>query len=221
MSNWVYRNSSAGMAYPNGYWWDPAINPNASFGNCLANCTTYTFGRILEAGDPAPVQYIYDARHWHGNLINGWTYVNYSPSLCEPGDILEWSTADYNHVAVVEWIGDDGLPYYSQSSYTGDHGKAIWPKGSGQYDRRTYAVMGSTLQSVCNWMMTNYPSRFFSIGHGGVPTYILKNPSHHGGSQPGPIPPGPGPDPDPQGGFKWWLMTPILKRKRKKGGMLL
>lgn len=220
MSNWVPRTNRSGLEYggaSHDFFWNPAYNPNATYGNCMANCTTYAYGRILEAGDPAPVRAIVDAANWPSYVTNGWTVQTYSDAAAEPGDLIiydQWhQKADGtwyrdNHVNVVEYVDANGV-HTSNSSYTGDHGKAYWDK---HYDRRTPAVMGNTLQSVSNWMIANYPDRFFCMGtkwYGGTPSKLLKNPGHHE-----PTPPTP-----QKSGLPIWAMIPL--RKRKKGGRLL
>lgn len=220
MSNWVSRTNRRGLEYggsAHNYYWNYAYNPNATYANCMANCTTYAYGRILEAGDPKPVSVIRDAKNWPSVLTNGWTAVVFNPAACEPGDLLIWNA---NHVAVVEYI-EGNVVHYSQSSYTGDHGVAMY---GGSYDRRTPAVMGPNLQSVSNWMIANYPSRFFSMNNTNNwrPDIILKNPMHHsgGGPGPGPEPPGPGPEPGPEpkpiAPMMAALLVPLINRAKKK-----
>lgn len=214
MSNWTPRTTRNGLEYggeAHPYYWDPAYNPNASYANCLANCTTYTYGRILEAHQPKPVQYIVNAGGWH-NYVNqeeGWTAVPFSSheDKIKPGDILEWN----GHVAVVEEV-INGVPYLSSSDYTGDHGQAYWPPGSSNFDRRTAAVMGPSVQSVSNWMFANYPSRVFSYYSleqlcnrmGSVPTYVLVNPATTPQDDSLPV---------------WMLILLSKKRKKRLGGI--
>ena len=178
--SWTPRTNRNGLEYggsANNYFWNPSYNPGASYENCLANCTTYAYGRILEAGDPAPISGWHSAAAWHLNLINGWTVLPYSPHTVMVGDLVEW--VSNNHVAVLEAADPNlGILYVSDSYYTGDHGVSYW---QGSYDLRTAAVMGSTMQSVSNWMIANYPGRFFHYGNmyesvGSDPDYILRNP---------------------------------------------
>lgn len=178
MSNWTPRTNNSGLEYggsANPYYWDSNNNPGASFWYCMANCTTYAFGRILEAGDPAPITGWHNAGAWHAYLTNGWTYEAYSPHTIRQGDIVEWVSG--NHVAVIEgWDANLGIIYVSQSYYTGDDGTVNSSRTMG-------GVMGSSLQSVSNWMLANVPYRFFnydSLYSSGLgdPDYILRNPGH-------------------------------------------
>ena len=184
MSNWTPRTTYNGIqygGYHDWYWWDTAYNPGAVFDSglgtydlALPNCTTYCYGRIQEAGDPIPVSTFANARNWHYNLTNGWTYVSFSISAVEPGDILEWSYPD-NHVAVVEAVSGSTI-YVSQSFYTDDNGHATGYRSPG--------VWGSTKAQVSAYGLANYPYRYFNYSvdtsaYGYHPTYILKNPSHH------------------------------------------
>ena len=133
----------------------------------------------MENGDPGPITGWHNAGAWHAYLTNGWTYEAYSPHTIRQGDIVEWVSG--NHVAVIEgWDANLGIIYVSQSLYTGDHGMAYW---QGSYDPRSGSVMGYTMQSVSNWMIANYPDRFFKYDSlywatGTDPDYILRNPGH-------------------------------------------
>lgn len=192
MSSWTPRLTNSGIGYPNPYWWDSNINPNANTSYCLANCTTYAYGRILEAGDPAPVSVIRNANHWHEVLTNGWTYTNYDPDFVEAGDILEYAYGTNNHVAVVEKV-ENGIITLSQSGFKSRN--TSW-----------------SLQQISNYMETTYPTSWFNLiwNWGGRPTYILKNPAHHGGG-------GPSPDPEPTKTLPIWMMIPL--KKRRGGGV--
>ena len=172
------------------YYWNPSYNPNATFENCMANCTTYAYGRVMENGLPAPVTRIRNANLWHTvvNTSAGWTLLNYSQGMSlKPGDILEWAAI---HVAVVETYGTN--PGVSGSWYTDDDGHSTGD--------RTTAVMGDTLASVSNWMVSHYSNRFYhyvnmttenSTAGGGVyPQYVLR----YNGS----TPPEPGGDEEPE-----------------------
>ena len=200
MSNWTSRTNRNGLEY--GGWshdnfWNINHNGCATPALCLANCTCYAYGRILEAGDLPPVWVIRNANQWQNYLTNGWTSIPFNPSDCEPGDLLIW-TEPNNHVAVVEYI-DNGVVHYSQSSYTGRN--TNW-----------------SLQQISNYMIANYPSRFFSMNNTSNwrPNLILKNPAHHSGGGPGPGPEPPGPEPD----LDLWVLTMFLNKKKKvKGGM--
>lgn len=199
--SWTPRDEILGIE-PTGsaraYYWDININPNANFGNCLPNCTTLAYGRPLENGNPAPVSRIRDAGNWHTVTANGWTAHSYSSyrSQLKPGDIIEWP----GHVAVVERIVN-GEAWCSSSLYTGIHGRAEWPPGSGNYDVRDPSVIGgSTPADVWDWMLNNgYQWRCYEYVKESVitntrlgvnPTYILENPDTPGpGPTPGPITP--------------------------------
>lgn len=175
------------------YYWSTTYNPNATFSECMANCTTYAYGRVRENGLPRPVTAIRMANRWHEvvNTDGDWTYYNYyAGMMLYPGDILEWNAV---HVAVVETQGTN--PWVSASWYTGDHKKAEYPDGSGEYDTRSTAVMGSTLQSVSDWMVANVPNRFYHyntmveenalVDNGYDPKYVLR---YEGGTPPTPPP---------------------------------
>lgn len=175
---WVMRTTMDGLeygGYAHDYYWNPAINPGASVECCLADCTTYAYGRVLEAGSTAPISGWHSAGAWPNCLANGWTCEPYSPHTIRKGDIVCWVSG--NHVAVIEgWDASIGVIYVSESLYTGDHGVAYY---NGSYDSRT--VMGYDMKSVSDWMIANYPARFFTcdslywVGLGD-PDYILRNP---------------------------------------------
>ena len=194
--SWTPRTSRSGIEYggaKSSYYWT-SVNPGANYSNCLANCTTLAYGRVLEEGCRAPVSSFRDAGNWHTVVANGWSAQPYSSyvSSIKPGDIIEWP----GHVAVVETVSSSNI-YCSSSLYTGDHGRAYWPPDSGNYDTRSPAVMGSTLQDVSNWMIANYAWRFYeyttvdtisNVRLGVQPTYILVNPDSGGGPTPPPTP---------------------------------
>lgn len=174
------------------YYWNISYNPNADFENCMANCTTYAYGRVRENGLPAPVTRIVNANNWHTvvNTSAGWSLIRYIQGMTlQAGDILEWEAI---HVAVVETNGTN--PGVSASWYTGDDGTA-------DSDRST-AVMGNSLASVSNWMVSHRPNRFYhyvdmrsendDAGGGAYPKYVLR----YSGS--GPTPPEPGGDEEPE-----------------------
>lgn len=195
---WTPRTTNSGLqpgGSANAYYWDISNNPYASYSNCLANCTTLVYGRVLENGQSAPTPFaLYDAGYWNAHLINGWTAKPYSSyhSNIKPGDIIEWN----GHVAVVEAV-INGKAYCSSSLYTGDHGRAQWPVGSGIWDTRTPSIMGSTFTEMWNWFYNNnYGWRVYEyvsedtitdVRMGIQPSYILVNPDT----------PGPGPGPTP------------------------
>lgn len=170
------------------YYWNISYNPNADFENCMANCTTYAYGRVRENGLPAPVTRIVNANNWHTvvNTSAGWSLIRYIQGMSlKAGDILEWEAI---HVAVVETNGTN--PGVSASWYTGDDGTAD--------SERSTAVMGDSLASVSNWMVSHYSNRFYhyvdmrsennNAGGGAYPKYVLR----YSGS--GPTPPEPGGD---------------------------
>lgn len=197
---WTPRTTNSGLepgGTANQYYWTSA-NPGATYNLCLANCTTMSYGRVLENGQLPPVSSMVNAGGWHDYVANGWTARSYSSyhSNIKPGDIIEWP----GHVAVVEAVVN-GTAYCSSSLYTGDHGRAQWPVGSGIWDTRTPSIMGSTFTEMWNWFYNNnYGWRVYEYVSEDVitntrmgiqPTYILINPN-----TPGPGP-GPGPGPDP------------------------
>lgn len=184
---WTIRNSNAGLipgGSANNYYWNVNNNPNATYNNCLANCTTLAYGRVLENGQQPPVSRIVDAGNWHNYVTNGWVpkpYNSYHSSI-KAGDIIEWP----GHVAVVEQV-INGVAWCSSSLYTGDHGRAQWPVGSGIWDTRTPSIMGNTFLEMWNWFYNNnYGWRVYeyvsentitSTRIGASPTYILVNPN--------------------------------------------
>lgn len=168
------------------YYWNSSYNPGATFQLCMANCTTYAYGRVRENGLPAPVTQFRNANNWHYyvNTSANWTLLNYTSGMqLKQGDILEWSAV---HVAVVESNGTD--PWVSGSWYTGDDGTAA-------SDRSYLGMGGSTLQDVSNWMVANASWRFYryermtsvnsTAGGGAYPVYVLR---YTGSTPPGPTP---------------------------------
>lgn len=156
------------------YYWNISYNPNADFENCMANCTTYAYGRVRENGLPAPVTRIVNANKWHTvvNTSAGWSLIRYIQGMTlQAGDILEWEAI---HVAVVETNGTN--PWVSASWYTGDDGTAD--------SERSTAVMGDSLASVSNWMVSHYSNRFYhyvdmrsennNAGGGAYPKYVFR-----------------------------------------------
>lgn len=191
---WTPRTTNSGLqpgGSANQYYWTSA-NPGATYNLCLANCTTMTYGRVLENGQLPPVSSMVNAGNWHDYVANGWTARSYSShhSSIKPGDIIEWP----GHVAIVEAVVN-GTAYCSSSLYTGDHGRAQWPPGSGVWDTRTPSIMGSTFTEMWNWFYNNnYGWRVYeyvsetvitNTRMGVQPTYILINPDTPG---PGPTP---------------------------------
>jgi len=156
------------------YCWNRDYNPNATISNCLANCTTLAVAFSYILGTPYPVSTIRSASAWHNYLTNGWTYKNYDGDV-KVGDIIQW--VSHCHVATV--IGfQDGEPLLACSWYTGEHGKSSW---GGGYDPRDQF---HTLQEVSDFMVNNYPYRFYheatlakeAEGSGGMPEHILVAP---------------------------------------------
>ena len=164
------RRTANGLGYPNQFYWNVLVNPNATISNGLANCTTFVYGAIKEDGHNAPVSFIPNANAWHKALTNGWIYVPYEQGRAEVGDIIQW--VDKCHIAVVS--DSDTI---SGSYYTGMHGKAYY---DGKFDTRDF----SSLEEMSAWMIANYPTRFFhtwSIATenewvGGEPNNILLHP---------------------------------------------
>ena len=157
------------------YYWNASYNPGATFQLCMANCTTYAYGRVRENGLPIPVTEFRNANRWHlyVNTAAGWELLNYSNGMAlQPGDILEWEAI---HVAVVETNGTN--PWVSGSWYTDDGGHSYG-------DRTPLGMGGSTLQDVSNFMVNNYPSRFYhyvtmttenaNAGGGAYPKYVIR-----------------------------------------------
>lgn len=164
------RTTAKGLGYPNPFYWDIEINPNATISNGLANCTTYVFGAVKEEGHRPPVSYITNANRWDRVLINGWMVSPISEAEIEPGDIIQW--VEHCHVAMA--TGKDTI---AGSYYTGDHGKAYY---NNRFDTRSF----TSLEEMSEWMQSKYPSRFFhhwslseeSVKVGGNPENILKHP---------------------------------------------
>ena len=155
------------------YFWDANVNPLATIPNCLANCTAFVIGDVLADGLPLPVSNIGNANEWHLHLTNGWTLQDFVYGNVKVGDILEWTTGC--HVARVTKIVN-GQIYISGSFYTGIHGKATWEDS---FDTR---VGLNSLKEVSDFMITNYPTRFFhhweleneNVWVGASPRYIIR-----------------------------------------------
>lgn len=164
------RVTAKGLEYPNPFYWDIARNPYASILNGLADCTCYCYGAVIEDGHRPVVSRVCNANNYHSYLINGWSYIPYEESKLEIGDIIEWKSKC--HVAV--YVGNGKI---AGSFYTGMHGRAYW---NGKFDTRSF----KTLQEMSDWMVANYPTRFFHCWEiddecrwcGGSPEYILKHP---------------------------------------------
>lgn len=187
-------DGKARVEYPSSYYWDINLNPLASPTNCLANCTTLAYGRIIQNDNDAPVSPVRNANLWHTNLINDWEAVLYELANIEVGDIIQWGDGtsslggkySENHVAVVESI-INGTIYVSGSFYT---------DASIRYS--------GTLQQINDYMWANYSYRTYHLrtlaqeiingGHGHDPVYVLKNPSR------------------PEPSFKTWLYTSIYSK---------
>ena len=159
-----------GGRYNSFFWGD--LNPNATIANGLANCTTLCYGDCLIDGWQ-PVSKIVNANHWHEYALG--TVIPFDLDKVEVGDILEWTNKC--HVAKVDDIYN-GMPYLNCSWYTGIHGTAVY---DGHFDTRPF----SSLTELCNFMIENYPTRFYhhwsldkeSQGVGDVPQYIIKRPT--------------------------------------------
>lgn len=176
MSNWIIDNDINNYKYPNPYYWDVRVNPNATWRLSLANCTTLAYGRVKANGYPAPVTVIRNAEYWHlvVNTSENWQLLDYYDGMyLKPSDIVEWNGGNFGHVAVVETEGAD--PYVSNSYYTGDNGSV--------YAERTSAVIGgSSLQSLSNYFYNNYPYRFYHYNLlsdendnvGSKPRYVIR-----------------------------------------------
>ena len=181
MANFEPRTNTNGILYGdyNGYfYWDINYNPYASPQYCMANCTTYAYGRAREIGSPAPmVTGAYpSAYRWHAYLANGWTAIPWDPADVAPGDILQYGdyyagNTSQNHVAFVEDVNQNGI-VTSNSNFT---------------SRNT----SLSLQAICDYFQstTYLQNRFFNVSnayYAGTPTWILKNPDS-------PVPPVPPP----------------------------
>lgn len=201
--SWNPRSDRTGLEYggsAHDYYWNIDYNPDARYSSCLADCTCLAYGRVLEEGCRGPVPYTREwslpaASNWHNKLTNGWVKKNYNVYFAnaKPGDIVEWSSG--NHVAVIE-VNSAGTLYCSSSLYTGDNKSAYRIPGnpSSGYSPRTPGVMGSTLQDISNWMISEVEWRFYEyktadfisntrLG-GTQPDYILVNPDSGGGPTP-------------------------------------
>lgn len=187
LSSWVERTSIEGLKCgesANEYYWDVSNNPNANFGLCLPNCTTYAYGRILEAGCDPCVTRITNANNWHNNVnsSSGWSAIAFSEENLSPGDVIEWSSGSAGHVAVCESINPTMI---SASDYTDD--SCGWPL-SGHRNQYTYwggsPYAISTMQDISDWLSVKAANRFFRYGSlsnensrtGCEPSWILKNP---------------------------------------------
>lgn len=211
MSNWIIDNDINNYKYPNPYYWDSEINPNATWRLSLANCTTLAYGRVKANGYPAPVTVIRSAEYWHlvVNTAENWQLLDYYDGMyLKPSDIVEWNGGNFGHVAVVETEGTD--PYVSNSYYTGDNGSV--------YAERTSAVIGgSSLQSLSNYFYNNYPYRFYhynllSDENGNVgskPRYVIR----YNGEEPVP--------PKPPTKLTQILSLYALRERRRKRGTKL
>lgn len=186
-SGWIERTNINGIKYGESaasYYWDSSINPNANFNYCLPNCTTYAYGRVLEAGCEAAVSAIHNAKNWHNYLTNGWQAINYSEDLVGMGDILEWTEGSAGHVAIVEHINPIMI---SASDYTDD--SCGWPLSGHRtpgisWGGSPYPI--SSISDISRWLSMKAPNRFFRYGTlsnecsraGAYPVYILKNPGN-------------------------------------------
>lgn len=191
---WIPKTSNSAIVYGGSashYYWDYPTNPGAYFDPnlgtydlALPNCTTYAYGRVLEAGDPAPISGWHAAMNWHSAMVNGWqavSFVGHSDEV-RPGDILEL-TGSNNHVFVVEQVIATRYWVITESYYTDDNG--------GVSGYRTPGVWGSTKASVNNYGLTNYNYRYW---HSRIydcrnadspdlwPDYILFNPNSRSSS---------------------------------------
>ena len=165
------RTTKKGLEYPNPYYWDINRTPYAIVKTCLADCTCYVYGAVIEEGHrPLTTFKQCDANTIHQSLKNGWTRVPYDKNKLEKGDVIQW--VKKCHVAV--YTGNDEI---SGSFFTGMHGRAYY---DGKFDTRTF----KTLQECNDWMWANYPDRMFhhwsieteNSWVGGSPDYILKHP---------------------------------------------
>ena len=170
------RTTAKGLEYPNPFYWDINRNPYAIVKTCLADCTCFVYGAIIEDGHRPLTKFKRcDANSIEQSLINGWSRIAYDKSKLEKGDVIQW--VKHCHVAVYTGNGE-----ISGSFFTGMHGRAYY---NGTFDTRTF----KSLQECNDSMIKNYPDRFFhhwSIekemswvkgkDDDGSPEYILKHP---------------------------------------------
>lgn len=170
------RVSAKGLEYPNSFYWDISRNPYAIVKTCLADCTCYVYGAVIEEGHRPLTSFKQcDANNIHQSLINGWSRIPYDRNRLEEGDVIQW----VKHCHVAMYTGGGCI---SGSFYTGMHGKAWY---NGKFDTRSF----KTLQECNDWMWKNYPERMFhhwSIekecswvkrkDDEGYPEFILKHP---------------------------------------------
>lgn len=165
------RTTAKGLEYPNPFYWDINRSPYAVVKTCLADCTCYVYGAVIEEGHRPLTKYKQcDANTIEQSLINGWSRIEYDKNKLEVGDVIQW--VKHCHVAV--YTGDGEI---SGSFFTGMHGRAYY---DGTFDTRTFR----SLQECNDWMWKNYPDRMFhhwsidkeSSWVGGQPEYILKHP---------------------------------------------
>lgn len=193
MSRWTPRTTNSGLRYggsANAYYWSSANNPYAYPSLCLANCTTYAWGRIKEAGDTDPVNIAW-AQSDLGSLPSAWQWIWYpssdwimssfanKPRALRAGDLVVWSDnvngQSRNHVAVIEEVISSRMWYISESLWT----EGASARGTGDF------------QTISDWMLANAPARFFSYRildldaaspswYGEQwPDYVLLNPNPH------------------------------------------
>lgn len=159
------------------FFWDPAFNPLATVDNCMANCTCFVLGDCGATGTARPVSKAVGASNWHNYLANGWKAIQFDQTKLKVGDIIEWD--EKPHVARVFKI-ENGVPWVRGSFYTGENGVSTLPDGS--WDTRKSF---STTEQVCDFMVKNYPSRFYHENTidketrlvGTAPAYILVMPN--------------------------------------------
>ena len=99
MSSWTPRTVYNGIEYGGNhqqYWWDENLNPGATFtialgtyDYALPNCTTYCWGRILEAGDPVCIK-VYDNKRKKG-MFGGLAVITDYPIEAPYDDSVTYS----------------------------------------------------------------------------------------------------------------------------------
>lgn len=158
------------------FFWDPSFNPVATIEDSLANCTCFVIGDCGVTGTPRPVSKVVGAQDWDKYLTNDWTRANFDPAKVKVGDIIQWVKGV--HVARVFKI-ENGTIWVRGSFYTGEHGVSRY--GDGYDTRKSF----QNLEQVSNFMVKNYPNRFYhevtleqeSKAVGSQPEHILSMPN--------------------------------------------
>lgn len=193
MSSWTPRITMSGMEYggtANQHYWVSGNNYYAYPNICLANCTCYAWGRIIEAGGTPAIDIaaaIADLGglpsawqwQWYPNTADGWEAYPFAgkPRPLAPGDLVIWSDNtngnSRNHVAVIETVISNRKWMVSESLYTDAN-----VRNTGNF------------QLISGWMIANWPQRFFNYRSLDLdaaspswygeqwPDYVLLNPNN-------------------------------------------